>query len=188
MFHFIQIVAKQCTMAESREPVRVLMTHKFPAERPNMRILGIRDIIGPIMIGPSSKPHRGCASHREHVPPFARGRTSPGGFHLWPAALPHTYRGHGTDKALVAGLLGMAADDERIRDSFEIAKQQDLSFTFEARPNRQCPTPTPYASKSPIPRVLMFPCVREHWRRRGGHHAHQRHRRALDGRISQHCH
>ena len=35
----------------------------------------------------------------------------------------------------------MAADDERIRDSFEIAKQQDLSFTFEPRPNEPMPHP-----------------------------------------------
>ncbi len=151
-----------------------------------MRILGIRDIIGPIMIGPSSSHTAGALRIASMCRRLLAGEPRQVAF-IYGGSFAHTYRGHGTDKALVAGLLGMAADDERIRDSFEIAKQQDLSFTFEARPNRQCPTPTPYASKSPIPRVLMFPCVREHWRRRGGHHAHQRHRRAPDGRISQHC-
>jgi L-serine dehydratase len=41
-----------------------------------------------------------------------------------------TGRGHGTDKAIVAGLLGMAPDDEGIRESFAIAAKQGLSFTF----------------------------------------------------------
>lgn len=43
----------------------------------------------------------------------------------------HTYRGHGTDRALVAGLLGFRPDDLRIRDSFEIARAQGISFDFQ---------------------------------------------------------
>jgi len=49
--------------------------------------------------------------------------------------------GHGTDKALVAGLLGMATDDLDIPNSFEIAEERGLKFTFddidlrEAHPN-----------------------------------------------------
>jgi L-serine dehydratase len=42
-----------------------------------------------------------------------------------------TGRGHGTDKAIVAGLLGMLPDDEHIRDSFEIARERGLEFHFE---------------------------------------------------------
>ena len=42
----------------------------------------------------------------------------------------HTLTGHGTDKALVAGMLGLATDDLRIRDSFELAEQAGLSFRF----------------------------------------------------------
>jgi L-serine dehydratase len=41
-----------------------------------------------------------------------------------------TYRGHGTDKALIAGLLGMFPDDERIRESFALAKAAGLEFEF----------------------------------------------------------
>ncbi|MDR1400685.1 MAG: hypothetical protein LBJ41_12265 [Treponema sp.] len=41
-----------------------------------------------------------------------------------------TYRGHGTDKALMAGLLGMFPDDERIRDSFATARDAGLTFSF----------------------------------------------------------
>jgi L-serine dehydratase len=41
-----------------------------------------------------------------------------------------TYKGHGTDKALVAGLLGFAADDLRLRQSFAIAKETNLAVAF----------------------------------------------------------
>ena len=41
-----------------------------------------------------------------------------------------TYKGHGTDRALVGGLLGFLPDDERIRDSFEIAAEQGLEYKF----------------------------------------------------------
>jgi len=41
-----------------------------------------------------------------------------------------TYRGHGTDKALIAGILGMKPDDERIPRSMEIAKESGLSYRF----------------------------------------------------------
>ena len=42
----------------------------------------------------------------------------------------HTYRGHGTDRALVAGILGLATDDERIRGAFDLAAARGLSFEF----------------------------------------------------------
>jgi L-serine dehydratase len=43
-----------------------------------------------------------------------------------------TYKGHGTDRALVGGILGFETDDERIRDSFKLAKQAGLDFVFES--------------------------------------------------------
>ena len=52
-----------------------------------------------------------------------------------------TYRGHGTDKALIAGILGFSPEDERIRDALNIAKEQGLDYSFqtvnldEAHPN-----------------------------------------------------
>ena len=42
-----------------------------------------------------------------------------------------TYRGHGTDRALVGGIMGFATDDTRIRKSFQIAREQGLDFTFQ---------------------------------------------------------
>ena len=52
-----------------------------------------------------------------------------------------TGKGHGTDRALIAGLLGMKPDDMRIPDSFEIAAEEGMTFTIapkeirEAHPN-----------------------------------------------------
>ena len=52
-----------------------------------------------------------------------------------------TYKGHGTDKALIAGILGMKPDDERIPYSLDIAKEAGLGFDFyeskipQAHPN-----------------------------------------------------
>ena len=41
-----------------------------------------------------------------------------------------TYKGHGTDKAVIAGILGMDTDDARIRSSMQIATEEGLDFTF----------------------------------------------------------
>ena len=52
-----------------------------------------------------------------------------------------TYRGHGTDRALIAGILGFQPDDERIRNSMDIARERGMDFSFskveifEAHPN-----------------------------------------------------
>jgi len=65
-----------------------------------------------------------------------------------------TYKGHGTDRALVAGIMGMQPDDERIRKSLKIAKERGLTFSFEptvipdAHPNTAEITLTDAAGKS----------------------------------------
>ena len=82
--------------------------------------MGVFDIIGPVMIGPSSSHTAGAARiglmARKilHDEPAAATLTVYGSF-------AKTYKGHGTDKALVAGLLGFSADDTRLRNSFELA-------------------------------------------------------------------
>ena len=76
-----------------------------------MRILGIRDIIGPIMIGPSSSHTAGALRIASMCRRLLAGEPRQVAFHLY-GSFAHTYRGHGTDKALVAGLLGMAADEQ----------------------------------------------------------------------------
>ena len=86
-----------------------------------MKTLSIRDIIGPVMIGPSSSHTAGAlrialiARHLLAAAPVKATFTLYGSF-------ARTYQGHGTDRALLAGMLGLSADDERIRDSFALAE------------------------------------------------------------------
>ena len=56
-----------------------------------------------------------------------------------------TYKGHGTDKALVAGLLGFSADDVRLRTSFDLAAQQGMNVVFQ-RSEAEVDHPTRCAS------------------------------------------
>jgi len=94
--------------------------------------LDIFDLIGPIMVGPSSS-HTAGAVRIGYV---ARKifREEPVKAHIvLHGSFAATGRGHGTDRAIVAGLLGMHPDDSRIPDSFEIAQSQGLDFRFENR-------------------------------------------------------
>ena len=98
------------------------------------------NILGPVMIGPSSSHTAGAAriglvarSLLEKEPVRARV-----GLH---GSFADTYSGHGTDRAIIAGLLGMPVDDERIRDSRKYADEAGLTVDFyklelrEAHPN-----------------------------------------------------
>ena len=105
-----------------------------------MKVLGIRDIIGPIMIGPSSSHTAGALRIALMCRRLLAGEPRKATFTLY-GSFAHTYRGHGTDKALVAGLLGMATDDLRIRESFDLAKKAGLEFSFVPAPNEPCEHP-----------------------------------------------
>lgn len=94
-----------------------------------MERLGIRDIIGPVMIGPSSSHTAGALRIALMTRHLLAGEPTVVRFTLY-GSFAHTYHGHGTDRALLAGMLGMAADDERIRDSFELADQAGLIYEF----------------------------------------------------------
>ena len=93
-------------------------------------MLDIFDILGPITIGPSSS-HTAGAVRIGNM-----GRTLLGSVPVRAAIHLHgsfaeTGVGHGTDKALIAGLMGMQPDDERIPDSFSYAEDYGLDFRFE---------------------------------------------------------
>lgn len=105
-----------------------------------MKVLGIRDIIGPIMIGPSSSHTAGALRIALMCRRLLAGEPRKATFTLY-GSFAHTYQGHGTDKALVAGLLGMATDDLRIRESFDLAKKAGLEFSFVPAPNEPCEHP-----------------------------------------------
>jgi L-serine dehydratase len=84
--------------------------------------VNIFDIIGPIMIGPSSS-HTAGAVRIGRVSSKILGEDVAQAEIGLAGSFAQTYRRHGTDKALVAGLLGMFPDDERIRESFAAARE-----------------------------------------------------------------
>lgn len=87
------------------------------------------EILGPIMVGPSSSHTAGALRVARVAAALIEGEASQAVFTLW-NSFAHTYRGHGTDRALVAGVLGLDPDDRRIRDAFELAREQDLDVSF----------------------------------------------------------
>lgn len=102
--------------------------------------MNIFEILGPVMVGPSSS-HTAGAVRIGYVCSKLMGvRVISADIGLYGSFL-LTGKGHGTPQAIVAGLLGMTPDDARIPDSFEIAKAQGLKFTIgeaklkEAHPN-----------------------------------------------------
>ncbi len=91
--------------------------------------MNIFDILGPIMVGPSSS-HTAGAVRIGYITRTLLGCKAVKaeiGLH---GSFSATGQGHGTDKALIAGLLGMLPDDMRIPDSFRTAKEEGLDFSF----------------------------------------------------------
>lgn len=92
--------------------------------------MAIFDVMGPIMIGPSSSHTAGAAkigylAQRVYGRPVTRVRIT-----LY-NSFAETGLGHGTDKAILGGLLGLRVDDPRIKQSYEIAVQQGVDVEFE---------------------------------------------------------
>ena len=91
--------------------------------------MNIFDIIGPVMIGPSSS-HTAGAVRIGRVSWKILGEQVANADIGLTGSLAMTYKGHGTDKALIAGILGMKVDDDRIPQSLEIAKRSGLRYSF----------------------------------------------------------
>ena len=87
------------------------------------------EVLGPVMVGPSSSHTAGALRCARVASSLLEGRIVRVRFTLW-NSFAHTYHGHGTDRALVAGILGLDTDDERIREAFEIARESGLDFGF----------------------------------------------------------
>lgn len=94
--------------------------------------MDIFDLIGPIMVGPSSSHTAGAVRIGYVARKIFREEPVKAEIILH-GSFAATGRGHGTDRAIVAGLLGMHPDDSRIPDSFEIAAWRGLEFSFENR-------------------------------------------------------
>lgn len=87
------------------------------------------DIVGPKMIGPSSSHTAGAAKIGVMARRMSRDKIKKVNFYLH-GSFAKTCKGHGTDRALVAGVLGLKPNDERLSESFEIAKEQGLEYEF----------------------------------------------------------
>lgn len=94
-----------------------------------MSFVSVFDVIGPNMIGPSSSHTAGANVIGYLAYRLAPGKINKVTFRLY-GSFAKTYRGHGTDRALLGGLLGLRSDDSRIVNSFDMAKDAGLEFEF----------------------------------------------------------
>ncbi|MBF9253559.1 L-serine ammonia-lyase, iron-sulfur-dependent, subunit beta [Pontibacter sp. 172403-2] len=89
------------------------------------------DMIGPVMIGPSS-------SHTAGVVRIARaairvlGAVPQEAIITFYNSFARTYEGHGSDRAIIAGLLDFKTDDKRIKEAFDFARERGLKYTFKS--------------------------------------------------------
>lgn len=89
------------------------------------------DMIGPVMIGPSSSHTAGVVRIGRvarkvlgHMPEYAE--------ITFYNSFARTYEGHGSDRAIVAGLMDYKTDDERIRNAFDHAEENGFEFKFKS--------------------------------------------------------
>lgn len=96
-----------------------------------MAFISVFEVIGPNMVGPSSSHTAGAASIARLAGKMLHQKIKKVKFTLY-GSFAQTYRGHGTDRALLGGIMGFETDDIRIRDSFEIAREENIDFEFVA--------------------------------------------------------
>lgn len=88
------------------------------------------DIIGPVIIGPSSSHTAGAVKIGLLARKFYGEKPEKVKFTLY-NSFAKTGKGHGTDKGLLAGILGMNVSDSNIKNAFEIAEKENLDYSFE---------------------------------------------------------
>lgn len=94
-----------------------------------MSFISVFDVMGPNMIGPSSSHTAGAARIALLARKLLTGSLKKVEFTLY-GSFAKTYHGHGTDRALLGGIMGFATDDVRIRDSFQIATDNGIEYSF----------------------------------------------------------
>ncbi|MDB4917549.1 MAG: sdaB [Gemmatimonadetes bacterium] len=93
-------------------------------------MVSLLDIIGPVMVGPSSSHTAGACRIGLLARGLVGGTPEKAKLELH-GSFARTGEGHGTDKALVGGLMGFRPDDERLRTALEIAEKEGLDYRFE---------------------------------------------------------
>ena len=93
-------------------------------------MVSLLDIIGPVMVGPSSSHTAGACRLGLLARNLVGGTPERARVELH-GSFARTGEGHGTDKAIAGGLMGFRPDDERLRDALEIAEREGLDYVFE---------------------------------------------------------
>src|ERR1043165_5070600 len=93
-------------------------------------MVSLLDIIGPVMVGPSSSHTAGACRLGLLARGLVGGTPERARIELH-GSFARTGEGHGTDKAIVARLMGFRPDDDRIRDALGIAEREGLDYRFE---------------------------------------------------------
>ena len=94
-----------------------------------MKYRSVFDIIGPVMIGPSSS-HTAGAARIGRVARSVFGREPKQIIVSLYGSFAETYKGHGTDVAIIGGLLDFDTFDERIKDSIRLAEEKGIAIEF----------------------------------------------------------
>ncbi len=95
-----------------------------------MESLSVFDIVGPRMTGPSSS-HTAGAVRLAYIARRIVGKPVSEVLFTLYGSFAETGKGHGTDKALIAGILGLLPDDARIKNAYELAREQGVLVDFE---------------------------------------------------------
>lgn len=94
-----------------------------------MAFISVFDVLGPNMVGPSSSHTAGACSIALLARKMLGEPARQAEFILY-GSFAKTYKGHGTDRALLAGILGCSTDDARIPQAYELAREQNLAWHF----------------------------------------------------------
>jgi L-serine dehydratase len=101
-----------------------------------MPSIGIFDFIGPNLVGPSSSHTAGAAAIALMVKKMTNDSIKKVEFILY-GSFAKTYKGHGTDRALLGGIMGFGTDDLRIKKSFQLADECGLEYSFRVDEKEQ---------------------------------------------------
>ncbi len=94
-----------------------------------MKTLSAFEVLGPRMVGPSSSHTAGAARLAKVAGHIAGPQITRVQFVLF-GSFAHTYRGHGTDRALLAGIMGMEPDDPQLPNAYALAQSRGLAYSF----------------------------------------------------------
>ena len=98
-----------------------------------MKKISAFDIIGPVMAGPSSSHTAGALRIALIASEILKEQVHSARFTLH-GSFSETYRGHGTDRALAAGIMGWSTDDPAIPRALEVAAEKEIPLTFNTAP------------------------------------------------------